>query len=475
MYLKRTTLKENRIYYLFTATIFIGLMIPILIQDGMFLDGVTYSAISKNMANGLGSIWKPHYTKALHPNFHEHPPLVFIIQSLFFRIFGTEFYVERIYSLVTAILSLIGISKCWRLFFNKKEQKHHDWMPILLWLTIPLVLWSYHNNMLENTMSVFTIFAVFSILKSLKEEKIIFLFLGGICIVSAFLSKGLVGLFPVAVPVIYAMVYKEKKISLLYFVYLIFSVSFIAFLLSMAFPGLKENITLYFEQQLLPALNNKREITTDNRFSILLDLILEISLPLILLIFVIIKQWKRERTISVFKNKRALLFLLIAIAASVPLIITLKQRKFYLISSIPFYVLAVSFWVYPFFTTVIKKVSDSSLLWIKRFSIILFFGVLIFSIIRFGKFSRDKEKLQDVYEISQIIPKGTVLTTTRELYSDWSLIAYMSRVGYLSLDINKEHEYYLIKKNYKIESKLLKEYYVMDLKLNKYTILKRKY
>lgn len=51
------------------------LLIPTLVQDGMFLDGITYSAISRNMANGIGSFWHPHYTETLYPHFNEHPPL----------------------------------------------------------------------------------------------------------------------------------------------------------------------------------------------------------------------------------------------------------------------------------------------------------------------------------------------------------------------------------------------------------------
>jgi hypothetical protein len=30
------------------------------------------------------------------------------------------------------------------------------WLPVLFWAAIPLVTWSYSNNMLENTLSIFT-------------------------------------------------------------------------------------------------------------------------------------------------------------------------------------------------------------------------------------------------------------------------------------------------------------------------------
>ena len=108
-------MKKHSIYWILTITVFVSLLIPALVQDGMFLDGITYAAISKNMANGYGSFFNPHYTKILYPEFHEHPPLVFIVQSGFFKLFGDAFYTERIFSLCIAILTVIGITQCWRL------------------------------------------------------------------------------------------------------------------------------------------------------------------------------------------------------------------------------------------------------------------------------------------------------------------------------------------------------------------------
>ncbi|MFC2101294.1 ArnT family glycosyltransferase, partial [Bacteroidota bacterium] len=189
-------MKTHRIYWIITITIFIGLLVPTLVQDGMFLDGVTYSAISKNMSNGHGDFWNPHYTQTMYVNFYEHPSMVFIIQSFCFRILGDGLYTERIFCLLTAILTALGIVLCWRLFNNKNESGNYAWIPIILWITIPLVSWSFMNNLLENTLGVFTIFSVYFILKSLIKSKIKYLLLGSIFLVMAFLSKGLVGLFP---------------------------------------------------------------------------------------------------------------------------------------------------------------------------------------------------------------------------------------------------------------------------------------
>ena len=466
-------MRNIRIFWILTATVFVCLLIPTLVQEGMFLDGITYSAISKNMANGYGSFWDPHYTKVLYPHFHEHPPLVFTIQSYFFKVFGDSFFTERIYSLFIAIISMIGIAQCWRLLTEQTELKEYDWLPVLLWVSIPLVSWSYMNNLLENTMGVFTIFSVFYVLKSIVERKSIYLLFGSILIVLAFLSKGFSGIFPLVVPILYAVIYKPNKTTILYSVYLIILTAIVSFFISKVIPESKNNIIHYFDQQLIPSLNNQKEITTNNRLSIILNLVVELSFPIILLIYLIIKLRLKNTKIDFFKNKMAMIFLLIALSASLPLIISLKQRNFYLIPSIPFYILSISILLAPFVKEKLDKISALALKWIKMSSFIVLLVVLIFSISRFGKFSRDKEKLTDIYTISRVIPKGTIISTTKNLWADWSLVAYMSRIGYLSLDCDNKHKYLLIE-NDNLEPGILNEYEIMDLQLTKYIMLQRK-
>jgi len=466
-------MKRNSLFWIVTAAVFLCLLIPTLVQEGMFLDGVTYSAISRNMANGYGSFWNPHYTNTLYSNFHEHPPLVFIIQSCFFKVFGDAFYTERIFSLFNAILTTIGIILCWRLFTDKTELKEYDWLPVLLWLSVPMVSWTYKNNLLENTMGVFTIFAVFFILKSLIENRIVFLLPGSVLIVLAFLSKGITGIFPIVVPILFAFIYKPNRYRILYAVCLILSTVIVSYLFVLLFPELTNNITSYLHQQLLPALNNQREITTSNRFSIILNLVLELSFPIILVVYFAVRQWQKDGKVVFLMDKRSLIFLLIALCASMPLMISLKQRRFYLIPSIPFYILSVSFYIAPFLKEKLDVLSISTLKWIKRVSFTALSIGLILSVSQFGKFSRDGDKLTDIYSIARTIPEGTVISTTKELWGDWSLEAYMSRIGNLSLDCDNKHEYLLIENN-TVEPGVPGEYEKMNLKLTKYVLLKRK-
>src|SRR5688572_2071285 len=94
-------------FSVFTLVIMLVLVLPVLLQDGMFMDGVQYACVSRNLANGDGTFWFPwlhdSWVKADSPYFMEHPPLVYGIQSIFFRVLGDTMYTERIYSLFTLL------------------------------------------------------------------------------------------------------------------------------------------------------------------------------------------------------------------------------------------------------------------------------------------------------------------------------------------------------------------------------------
>ncbi|MDR1182885.1 MAG: hypothetical protein LBL13_13005, partial [Bacteroidales bacterium] len=67
-------------FYFFVAGVCLIIISPHALSDGMFMDGLIYSTIAKNMANGLCSFWEPHFTTTCHANFYEHPPLAFGLQ-----------------------------------------------------------------------------------------------------------------------------------------------------------------------------------------------------------------------------------------------------------------------------------------------------------------------------------------------------------------------------------------------------------
>ena len=470
-------MNDTKIFWFATITVFIALLLPTLIQDGMFLDGITYSAIAHNLANGIGSFWKPHYTKTLYPVFYEHPPLVFWLQSLFFRVLGESLYVERIYTFLTAVITSSGIILCWQLFFEKDNNlKKNSWIPVLLWISIPIIFWSYRNNMLENTQGVFTIYAVYFILRSLIKEKIIWLFIGSMLVAMAFFSKGLTGLFPLFTPILYYLSFRSHKPAkaFTYFLIPLLASVFIFAAILYSFPESKINLISYFNQQVIASINNKREVATSGRFLILEALITQLILPISLILFFFFKRSLNNGRVSPIMKKTSLFFFLVGISASIPLIISPKQSQYYLVPSIPFYILSASVLIAPLIIPILSSLSGTFKGWILKISCGFFIFIIFLSLSRIGKFSRDEQKLSDVYTISNHLPQGTILSTTPDINQDWGLIAYMCRIGNLSLDCSSKNEYCLVKKEEKPDSLFTGKYTELNLKLIQYRIYKKK-
>ncbi len=467
-------MKKNRTFWFLTVALFLIILLPGMIQQGMFLDGITYSAISKNMANGIGDFWNPHYTNTLYPLFYEHPPLVFGLQSLFFKIFGNGFFTENIYSLFSCFLSSIAILLIWNQMFRKTEFKNWGWIPLLLWIITPIIQWSFKNNLLENTVSVFTLFAVYWQMVSIQKNRSIYLILASISIFLGFLSKGFVALFPLITIWIYLIVYKDFKIKNIYKYAILSSILPFLFFIILYYlvPGFQSNFDYYLSQQLIPAIQNQREVTTQFHTSLLLQLIIQLIFPLLILLFVFVFRYRNKEK-AIFENKKwALFFLLIGFSASLPLLITLKQRPFYLVPSIPFFILSFSVLVIPIIKQSIHTLRSNYLLIIKISSYILILTTLFISIMKYGTIKRDHNLIHDIEIISHLVPDNTTIYTQQNVWENWALTAYLSRYHNISLDYKNEQNFLLIAKDKEIKENNKPKYELIKYNLKEYTIYK---
>lgn len=446
----------NKIAWVFTAGIFILLVCPQLLQDGMFMDGQQYAIVAKNLAHGLGSFWFPFlsetWMKAGSISFMEHPPLVYGIQALYFKVFGDSMYTERIYSLSTAIFSAYIIVLIWRTVYSEKPMKEFSWFPVLLWILIPVNFWSYQNNMQENTMGVFTLLAVYFLLRALIHDRkvALLLTLGAIAIFLASFSKGPPGLFPLGTVAIFWL--STRKISfakvLLYSFYLL-AVPSLIYAVILLNESANESLSFYFFERLLYRINN--EGVVENRFYSISKTLLELipSVILALLIIFFAKRKNKQVKASSDKNKLALFFLLIGVSGSFPLILTSVQRGFYLVPAMPFFAIAIAIYTLPYLSILLEKIEPIWNKIIGLVSVLLLVISLYVSLFQLGKIGRDKEMLHDVYLIGEVIPEGTSVKIEPYLYDNWSLQFYLLRHFNISLGPSVENStYFLVEKDH---------------------------
>jgi len=446
----------HNIAWVFTIGIFILLICPQLIQDGMFMDGQQYAIVAKNLAHGLGSFWFPFlsetWMKTGSTSFMEHPPLVYGIQALFFKVFGDSMYTERIYSLSTAIFSAYIIVLIWRTVYSEKPMKVFSWFPVLLWIIIPVNFWSYQNNMQENTMGAFTLLAVYFILRALIQEYRVplFLTLGAVAIFLASFSKGPPGLFPLGTVAIYWL--STRKISftkgLLYSLYLL-AIPCLIYVVLLLNESANQSLSFYFFERLLYRINN--EGVVENRFYSISKTLLELLPSIVLGLLIVFFARRKNKLIKARsgKNKLALFFLLIGVSGSFPLILTSVQRGFYLVPAMPYFALAIALFTLPYLSILLEKIGPITQKILGLTGALLLVISLYVSLFQIGKIGRDKEMLHDVYLIGAKIPEGTSVKIEPYLYDNWSLQFYLLRHFNISLGPSVENStYFLVEKDH---------------------------
>ena len=469
-------------FYIITFSIIIILIAPFLLQDGMFMDGEQYACVAQNLANGKGSFWLPIVNDTWmmkgSPYFLEHPPLFYNFESLVFRVFGNSMYSERLFCLMMAFANAFVIHLIWKLINTKNEPvKHLSWLPILLWIIIPICFWVFQHNMIEMVLSVFTLLSVFFALKALlkTEQLYIYLVLSGLLIFAAFLTKGLPGLFPLAtIPFIYLIIKNITLKQMLLYTLVIIAIPIISYFLIISLsPDAKQSLKFYIDERLLNRVYTTG--TTNYRLYILVELINELLLPSLLTLVIITFARKKTNPVTIQKNDKqyALLFLCLGLCGSLPLMATMVQKNFYFAASLPFFALALAFYSYNY---VVQLINLLSIQWLKKIKIIAYTFLIIsiiFSLLQIGKTRRDFDKLNDIKYLGGYLKNENIVSVDNDAYFDWSFQFYVFRKYAINLDPRNRHRNYIITKT-DTSQRLLKDYYKIDLPLTQFKLYKQK-
>ena len=469
--------KIHHYFFLFVGFLFLGIVSVELFSDGMFMDGLLYADISRNMAEGIGSFWKPHLTYGLYPEFYEHPPLAFGLQSIFFNVFGDSIYVERLYSLLTYIIVGYLITLIWGKLTRDKKT---GWIPLFFWLSTSVVTWAAANNMLENTMSIFVCLSVLFYLNSFEKKRFLLLLLSGFSLFLGLLTKGFFCLYVWSVPFfMWAFMRKRSFPQMIIdsFILVAFTILPIA-LLFFIVPEAQNNMLSYFNKQVIGSIQNVQ--TVNSRFAIIGKFIESIIIPLVVGLIIIIVSLKKKVKKPLFKEnlREALMFLAIVLSGVIPIMISMKQRGFYILTVYPLFSIGLAYYLYPMIQPIIDKLKTNH----KGFKI--FKGITVgivfistaFSVSQINRIGRDKDMILDSKAVIDIVGRNTTLNICTEMYSMWSLHGYLSRYGNVSLDKNQNnnHQYYLSLEN--CNKQFLEDKYdLVPIKTKKFKLYKRKW
>lgn len=435
------------------------MMLDRLIPEGMFLDGITYAAIARNLAIGKGNFWELYYRGNWF--FSEHPPLMLGLEAIFFKIFGDHYWVEKLYSFIIWLTSLFLIRYFWNWIVSNKKIKYTFVLPVLLWSIAPTVTWGYANNILDCTMAMFDLLAVILLTqasaKTTRKSSLYFIS-GALFTFAALLTKGPVGAFPLAIPGIYWLVYSTKTGKtfgkVLLQTLLVAGIVVCCFIVLYQFPGPQGNFNRYLDEQLMAALHGKREITGGlGRFNIIFYLVIQLiptlGLGLILLLITRLSKAFSSSPTQPTNKKHILFFLLVGISASLPIMMSVKQRTFYLVPSLPYYIIALSLWILPVYVKVTGRLRIS-LKGSRHFKMIAGVVSIILCIYlgsKIGQVGRNKELISNIKYLATQFPKGQVLGICPESERNYEFLAYLER--YNRMEVTADFycaEYVLIDK-----------------------------
>jgi|GEM_PF-3811014 len=439
-------IKNYQSFWLITLALVTLFYIPRISEKGMFIDGLVYTTIAHNLSEGTGTFWQPvlknsEFLFQKSDIFYDHPPLVFGLESIFYKLFGDQ--TEWIYNTFILLVLLFALLLLFRLLEPEKNLGILlGFLPIFFLFTIPEFIQKVSYNLLDTTLAVFTSFAVYFLLSAVHRSRHFLLntFLGGSFIVLAFLTKGPVGLFPLICPALYMFFYDNQKqwkkpllATLMISMILIVS----AYLLYTYQPS-RDFFDHYLNQQVLASMKGEREKanTIYNHLSLLKKIGTQIGPMLILTI--LIWFWRRNKiqTSVSSSNKAAKLFLLIGLSASLPIALSAKHHSFYLIPSFIFYALALSSFLLTYFQKdyLIKERNSNRI--ISALAVVMVLSITVYSFSRSERYYHTHaEFLKEMESIAKVIPDGSAVGVPKYLlYRRGDICCYLERYHHIELN-----------------------------------------
>ena len=450
-------------FFLLVVGAFAFLTVARMAQPGMFLDGVTYAAVSRNLGEGLGTFWFPYYTAA-DPQFHEQLPLVFALQGLAFRVFGDHLAVERVYSLLMGGLTLLFLVLAWR---RTARDGGYGWLPVLFWLLPSTVTWSIVNNMLETTQAAFSTLAVLAFIRSVQFSRAhhAWAALAGLATVAACLAKGPVGFFPLAAPFIAAVCLRTRAAAALRSGATMAATVAAATALLLWPQAPRAALRAYWEENLAPSVAGARGggrwVSLWHHLNGAVGIRMGGLVVLGWLYSRVTRQANARREAGLPSaadggapdsehgedRSWTWFFLLLALAGSVPVAVSARIMGSYLVPSLPMYALGFAGLFLRFARPGLERLrtGPTARLVAQSLGLLLLAGSVAVPLLRGPLEPRDRDQMAEYRELAPSMPRGVTMSTCAAARDEWGLHAYLQRFFRVSLDADatRRHRFFL--------------------------------
>src|SRR5262249_31216918 len=153
----------------------------------------------------------------------------------------------------------------WREAYDGESGRaEQEWLAVAFWMLAPVVSWSIVGNLLETTVCVFVTAAVAALIATPPTAPPAAIVRGGIAgagVPGAVLSKGPVGLFPLAAPIAIAWLLPDRRRSAIWSALGQWTTFAVCAGLLLAVPAARDSLAKYFDQQIVTSLAGQREVS----------------------------------------------------------------------------------------------------------------------------------------------------------------------------------------------------------------------
>lgn len=393
------------------------------------MDGEIYAAIAHNMSEGNGNFWSPYFSIYYFNPFQEHPPLSIYLHSKLYMLFGDYYWVDKLMGHLSLFLTGYYMVKIYQ-FFTKTMQ--FSWVVLVLWFCTPLLFWATNHNILENLMTSFIVAGFYFSLKS--TVKSYFIIVSGILFLGAFLCKGVFSLYVLSIPFLLWLFLKKisfKKV-IIYTLLLVLCHAIPLILLYYLNDDAKNFFDYYIDHQLLNSVKSVQ--TVNSRFHIWMDFFSNTAIALFLTLLIYLLLRKRKTSLPFHYKKEILFIISLSVLGILPIMISLKQREFYILSIYPFMAIGLGLLV----TEKLKGLSVLSRLFTGKIPLYFFIGCITLFILTIyllpkKTVGRDGQMLELVDYFKRQKKEKQLILSSIELQYNWTLQAYLVREGSHSL------------------------------------------
>jgi len=376
--------------------------------QGFFQDGYLYAALGKHAAS-QGHWLVNHLTDATYREFFHHTPFVFILEGLFFKLFGASYLSARIFSALFPLVTLMVLYK----WIKKEKGEVTAFLVCLFFIFLPPVMKKVRFPGMDMPLMLFTLVSIMFYYRAYAENLKKYWLGCGIFFGLALLTKGPMAFF-IPLAILLHLLW-TRKLRLLASItpwgslllgFMIFSL----WPLSLKLTGQFDIFEKYFYFTFVHTVAEGRGVSEFTFFQCLIFLIKQTAPWLILTLFSIYLALK-----VCAKDDLLKLFISLWVAVFVPLSLVKFKYSHYMMPMYPAYAFLAAYPISFFSKDVIKKIYQGFV----YVTIIVTLGLLIFPLTT--EIRRDSE----IFEIRKLIELMPIKPNTwgivNDAYPFWAL------------------------------------------------------